>query len=93
MRDYTAIGTIVYNQRPDFKLFLGGVSKSLRASNHSIGAVYARDITDETIHSDRLNTDRDRRRVFQERDIGGGESHVEGGEPKYLHSPNKRYNR
>lgn len=51
MKDYTAIGTIVYNQRPDFKLFLGGVSKSLRASKHSIGAVYAREITKDEIHS------------------------------------------
>lgn len=50
MRGYTAIGTIVYNQRPDFKLFLGGVSKSLRASKHSIGAVYAREITRDEVH-------------------------------------------
>ena len=50
----------------------GGVSKSLRASKHSIGAVYAREITDETIHGDRLDADRDRRRVFQEGNIGGG---------------------
>lgn len=63
MKDYTAIGTIVYNQRPDFKLFLGGVSKSLRAAKHSIGAVYAREITKDEIHI----------RIQQEQPCGGAD--------------------